>query len=194
MRYLIFNASVASAETLLPLQDGVAPLTHAELWADFDPRAEPLDVEVLHEWEEDGVVLQVLRYRVGIFKGEKAMVAAVYGYPKGGNKLPGLVNIHGGGQYADYKACLANAKRGYATITIAWAGRIHAPDYRVSSAEVKLFWDNQTDDLGLNSRLEWSLQDGRQIAFVFSQNLTTQGKLRVLSTQLLLKVFWTLRF
>jgi hypothetical protein len=70
-------------------------------------------------------------------------------------------------------------------------------DYQFSTDlawETTIQWDNQTDDLGLNSRLEWSLQDGRQIAFVFSQNLTTQGRLRVLSTQLLLKVFWTLRF
>ena len=69
--------SAALAETLPALVNGVAPQTHAELWADFDPRAEPLNVEVLHAWEEDGVVLQVLRYRVGIFKGEPAMVAAV---------------------------------------------------------------------------------------------------------------------
>ena len=33
-------------------------------------------------------------------------MAGVYGYPKGGKKLPGLVQIHGGGQYADYKAPL----------------------------------------------------------------------------------------
>ena len=50
---------------------------------------------------EAGVVLRVLRYRIGIFKGQKAMMAGVYGYPKGGENLPGLVQIHGGGQYAD---------------------------------------------------------------------------------------------
>ena len=157
---MTLNVFAAPAETLPPLENGVAPQTHAELWADFDPRAEPLDVEVLHEWEEEGVKLQVLRYRVGIFKGEKAMVAAVYGYPKDGKKLPGLVNIHGGGQYADYKACLTNAKRGYATISIAWAGRISAPDYRVSPAEVKLFWGNQTDDPNYKLTTDWGALDG----------------------------------
>ena len=157
---MTLNVFAAPAETLPPLQNGIAPQTHAELWADFDPRAEPLDVEVLHEWEQEGVKLQVLRYRVGIFKGEKAMVAAVYGYPKDGKKLPGLVNIHGGGQYADYKACLTNAKRGYATISIAWAGRISAPDYRVSPAEVKLFWGNQTDDPNYKLTTDWGALDG----------------------------------
>jgi len=100
------------------------------MWAGFDPRAEPLDVEVLKEWEEDGVVLRVLRYRIGVFKGRKGMMAAVYGCPKGGSNLPGLVQIHGGGQYADYKAPLTNAKRGYATISIAWAGASALPATR----------------------------------------------------------------
>jgi len=157
---MTLNVFAAPAETLPPLKNGVAPQTHAELWADFDPRAEPLDVEVLHEWEEDGVVLQVLRYRVGIFKGETAMVAAVYGTPKGGQNLPGLVQIHGGGQYADHRACLANAKRGYATLSISWAGRISAPDYRVTPNEVKLFWENKTDDPNFKLITDWGALDG----------------------------------
>lgn len=157
---LLLPTSILQGETLPPLQNGEVPETHAELWADFDPRAEPLDVEILHEWEQEGVVLQVLRYRVGVFKGEKAMVAAVYGYPKGGQNLPGLVNIHGGGQYAHYQACLANAKRGYATISIAWAGRISAPDYNVSPAGVKLFWENETEDRNYKLTTDWGALDG----------------------------------
>ena len=66
------------AETLPPLEDGQAPQTYEALWAGFDPQSEPLDVEVLKEWEEEGVVLRVIRYRVGIFKGKKAMVIAWY--------------------------------------------------------------------------------------------------------------------
>ncbi len=133
------------------------------MWTGFDPRAEPLDTEVLKEWEEDGVVLKVLRYRIGIFKGQKSMMAAVYGYPKAmsdaGNKIPGLVQIHGGGQYADYQAVLTNAKRGYATISIAWAGRISAPDYRVSPHEVKLFWDNKKEDPHYKITTDWGALD-----------------------------------
>lgn len=149
----------AAAETLSPLKDGKAPQTHAELWAEFDPQAEPLDVEVLHEWEEDEVVMRVVRFRVGVFKGEKAMLAGVYGFPKGGSDLPGLLNIHGGGQYADYQSVLTNAKRGYATITIAWAGRISAPNYRVSPNEVQLFWDGKTDDPKYKVTTDWGALD-----------------------------------
>ena len=98
-------------ETLPPLNGKAAPRNHGETWLGFDPRAEPLDLEILKEWEEDGVILKVLRYRIGVFKGKKAMMGAVYGYPKEAKNLPGLVQIHGGGQYADYRAPLANAHR-----------------------------------------------------------------------------------
>jgi len=135
------------------------------MWAGFDPRAEPLETELLKEWEEDGVVLRVVRFRIGVFKGKVARLAAVYGFPKiaGGDgkaKLPGLVQIHGGGQYADHKACLTNAKRGYATVSLAWAGRISAPQYRVSPAGVKLFWDGKVDDPRYRLTTDWGAVDG----------------------------------
>ena len=149
-----------SQETLLPLKDGKPPQTLEELWAGYDPRKEPLDVEVLKQWEEDGVVLRVLRYRVGIFKGQKAMMAAVYGFPKGGARLPGLLQIHGGGQFADYRAPLCNAKRGYATLSIAWAGRISAPGYSVGPDVVQLFWDGKSGDPKYKITTDWGALDG----------------------------------
>ncbi len=156
---LVTGIAAMAQETLPPLTDGKVPQSHAELWADFDPQAEPLDVEILKEWEEEGVVLKVLRYRIGIFKGQKAMMVAVYGYPKGGTKLPGLVQIHGGGQYAHYQAPLVNGKRGYATISIGWAGRISAPDYQVGPPQVQLFWDGKTDDPFYRLTTDWGALD-----------------------------------
>ena len=147
-------------ETLFPLKSELAPQTVDELWKNYDPRKEPLDVEILHEWEEDNVVMQVLRYRIGVFKGKRIMMAAIYGFPKGGSKLPGLVQIHGGGQYGDYRAVLTNAKRGYATISIAWAGRLNAPDYLVNPDVVKLFWDIKTDDPEYKLTTDWGALDG----------------------------------
>ena len=148
-----------ATETLPPIKDGKAPQSHEEMWRGFDPRAEPLDVEVLKEWEEEGVVLKVLRYRIGVFKGKKAMMAAVYGYPKGAKSLPGLVQIHGGGQYADYRVPLTNAKRGYASISISWAGRISAPGYAVRPDGVKLFWDGKKDDPKYKLTTDWGALD-----------------------------------
>lgn len=157
-------AAPAETDTLPPLKDGKAPQNFAEMWAGFDPRAEPLEIEVLKSWEEDNVALRIVRFRIGVFKGQKATLAAVYGFPKSavssGTKLPGLVQIHGGGQYADYKACLLNARRGYATVSIAWAGRISAPDYRVTPHEVQLFWDGKTDDPNYKLTTDWGAVDG----------------------------------
>ena len=156
--------SGSEAETLPPLEDGRAPRDFAEMWSGFDARAEPLEVEVLASWEAEGVVLRVVRFRIGVFKGRRAVLAAVYGFPKeaarSGTRLPGLVQIHGGGQYADHRACLLNAKRGYATVSIAWAGRISAPEYRVTPAEVKLFWDGKTDDARYKLTTDWGAVDG----------------------------------
>ncbi len=142
-------------ESLPPLIECKAPQTFEALWGSYDPRKEPLETEVLKEWEEDGVVLRVVRYQIGVFKGKKTMMAAVYGFPKGGSKLPGLVQIHGGGQFADYKAPLTNAKRGYATISIAWAGRISAPGYAVDSNIVNLFIEGKTEDPAYKVTTDW---------------------------------------
>lgn len=135
------------------------PTTLNKIWTGWNPLYEPLEVEILHEWEEDDIVLKVIRYRVGVFKGQKAMMAGIYGYPKGKGKVPGLLQIHGGGQYADANAVLTNAKRGYATLSIAWAGRINAPDYRVSPAEVKLFWEGKTGDPAYKVTTDWGALD-----------------------------------
>ena len=115
----LFSVEVCSqeTETFPPLQGEVAPADFDAMWAGIDPQAEPLETEVVKEWEQDGVLLRVVRFRIGIFKGKKSLLAGVYGFPKNttGN-LPGLLQIHGGGQYADQRAVIANAKRGDATL------------------------------------------------------------------------------
>lgn len=154
---ILFSCAIGvmADETLAPLENGKAPETFEELWSGFDPRKEPLDVEVLHEWEQDGVVLKVIRYRVGIFRGKKAMMAAVYGYPKGGTKLPALVQIHGGGGSGTEGPVLANAKEGYATISIAWDGRIRSSGYPIDNDAKQLFWDGKKDDPKYRPTTDW---------------------------------------
>ena len=107
-------------ETLPPLDSNKSPSNFTEMWAGFDPRAEPLEIETPKEWEEDEVVLRIVRFRIGVFKGKQAKLAGIYGFPKRlletSERVPGLLQIHGGGQYADSNACLTNAKRGYACL------------------------------------------------------------------------------
>jgi hypothetical protein len=65
--FFVSFSQLIGQETLSPIIDGNPPQTLSEIWAGFDPLSEPLDTEILHEWEEDGVVLKVLRYRIGSF-------------------------------------------------------------------------------------------------------------------------------
>ena len=109
-------------DSLPPLRDGNVPQTLDKLWGDYDPRAEPLEAETLKEWERDGVVCRVVRYRIGTFKGAPATMVGFYAFPKGATKLPGLLQIHGGGQSANLDGAVADAKRGYACLSLNWGG------------------------------------------------------------------------
>ena len=102
----------------------VIPQTLDELWADFAEldKSTPLKVELLKEWEQDGVVCRIIRYQVGVFKGTPSRVAAFYAFPKGAKKLPALLHMHGGGQSASLNNVVTYAKRGYACISINWGG------------------------------------------------------------------------
>ena len=150
---------VTWAETLPQYEKTLFSDIITNIWEGFDPRAEPLETEILKEWEQDNVVLKVVRYRVGIFKGQKSVMAAIYGYPKGKKNVPGLLQVHGGGQYANFNAVLTNAKRGYATLSIAWAGRLSAPGYHVSPREVKLFWEEKKNDPLYKLTTDWGALD-----------------------------------
>lgn len=113
------------------------PLSPAvvELWADFDPRKDPLEEEVIREWREEGAVFRQVRFLVGIFKGRPARMAAIYGFPEGaGAKLPAVMHIHGGGQRASLHEVKFLVGRGYAALSVNWGGSgdgkppFHAPD------------------------------------------------------------------
>ena len=114
--------SCPAEDSLPPLAGGKAPQNLDELWAGYDPAKEPLEVAVTKEWEADGVICRVVRYRVGIFKGTKSILAGIYAFPKGGSQLPGLVQVHGGGQAAGLSDVVEDAKRGYAGLSVNWGG------------------------------------------------------------------------
>ncbi len=99
------------------------PQSVQELWADFDPRKDPLDVEVIREWKEDGGVFRHVRYLIGHFKGRAACMAAIYGFPEGAEgKLPAVIHIHGGGQRAFLHEVKLLVARGYAALSVNWGG------------------------------------------------------------------------
>lgn len=99
------------------------PLSVQELWADFDPRRDPIETEVIRDWKEDGTILRHVRYFISSFKGRPARMAAVYGFPEGTKeKLPAVMHIHGGGQRGSVSEVKLLVARGYAALSVNWGG------------------------------------------------------------------------
>jgi len=99
------------------------PQSVLDLWADFDPRKDPLEVEVIREWKEDGGVFRHVRYFIGTFKGKPSRMAAVYGFPEEAKeKLPAVMHIHGGGQRGSVSEVKLLVARGYAALSVNWGG------------------------------------------------------------------------
>jgi len=116
--------STFSQETFIPFKtDTEVPKNVNDLWKDYDPRAEDLDVKVIKEWKNDGIVTRYVTFKVGTFKGADSRIAAYYCFPENGKKNPAFVWSHGGGQRADRSRGFYFAKQGYATVDINWGGR-----------------------------------------------------------------------
>ena len=73
---LMFGHSVVAQNSLPSLEPGKVAQTVEELWAGYDPRIEPLDVEMIREWdevyEEKQIKVQMLTFTVGTLKIRQA--------------------------------------------------------------------------------------------------------------------------
>jgi dienelactone hydrolase len=117
-----FAVSLMATDLQAQVQPKV-PGTVKSLWKDVDLRKDPLQVQTVREWEKEGIVYRYVTFHIGTFKGKPARMAAFFGFPKGGKKLPGLLHLHGGGQRAFLREVEFYAKRGYACLSINWGGR-----------------------------------------------------------------------
>lgn len=102
------------------------PQTAQELYDSFDPKGEPLDVQVIREWDEEGVHVKFVTYHLGAFEGQngkthRPRIAAYYAYPASETKLPAIVDIHGGGGVGKPENAIYWAQQGYACISISWS-------------------------------------------------------------------------
>lgn len=123
-----FGLVCTAADSLPPVEQDRVPATLEQAWAGYDPRAEPLDVTIVREWDETyqgkAVTVQMLAFTVGTFKGKVSRIAAYYGYPaEATGKVPGLAQVHGGGQRADKTTVMVDAANGYASLSLNWGGR-----------------------------------------------------------------------
>src|SRR3954467_5651868 len=82
-----------------PPPKDAAIATVGQLWAGFDPRAVPLDVEVVKAWDEGDVHLEKVYFTGEVFEGEPVRVFGHIGVPRrSAGKVPGVLHVHGGGQ------------------------------------------------------------------------------------------------
>jgi dienelactone hydrolase len=126
-RDFLLNSALQAAAPLFATRSLLAaegiPQSVLELWADFDPRKDPLEVEVIRQWKDDGAVFRHVRYFIGTFKGKPARMAAVYGFPEDAKeKLPAVMHIHGGGQRGSVSEVKLLVARGYAALSVNWGG------------------------------------------------------------------------
>jgi len=111
-----------ATDSLPPLVDGKIPTNVDELWGDYDPTKEMLETEVVREWKEGDITIRHVVFTVGTFKGQKSRLAAFYAFPKSDKKLPGILQIHGGGGKAHVSDAIWAAENGYAGLSINWLG------------------------------------------------------------------------
>jgi dienelactone hydrolase len=124
------------ADTFALYEDAAAvPQTALQVWQPLEAglRREPLAVEVVEEWNEDGITCRLVRFTVCTVRGVPSRVAAFYTFPTGGTDLPGFVWAHGGGQRADRTRGEYFARHGYATLDINWLGREMLPDQQINT-------------------------------------------------------------
>jgi dienelactone hydrolase len=121
MKHFLIIALLMSGS---PTAFAEVPQTVEQTWASFDPHAEPLELELIRESTADGIILRQVRYVVGTFGGKKTRVAAFYAFPENGRDLPGIVQIHGGGQRAQAEEARFWASHGYAAVTVNWGEHV----------------------------------------------------------------------
>lgn len=127
-RHFLRDSAAASAllclgPRCLAAANGTVPQTVRDLWADFDPRRDPLETEIIREWTENGGVFRHVRFLVGTFKGKPARMTSIYGFPAGTKeRLPAVMHIHGGGQRAFLHEVKFLVARGYAALSVNWGG------------------------------------------------------------------------
>lgn len=109
------------------------PATPMAVWGPLQAAIEndPLNTEINQTFSVDGITVQLLRYDLGTLTGTQTSgspkIAAYYVFPTAGANVPGIVDIHGGGQRANLSIAGYWARQGYACLSIDWGGHELVP-------------------------------------------------------------------
>jgi hypothetical protein len=109
---LSLSLNAFSKETLTPFKTaGEVPQNPTDLWKDYDPRSEDLDVKVIKEWKAEGVVTRYITFKVGTFKGADSRIAAYYSIPKTERKTRRLYGATAAGnELSEHEGCILPAQ------------------------------------------------------------------------------------
>src|SRR5262245_20292512 len=100
IRLVHFLLAGASLMAVISAASAEEIRTPEQVWAGYDPAAEPLEIEVTKTWQEENLQFREFRF-TGMTQGEsKVRVYAIYCAPEDGKALPAVLHIHGGGQTA----------------------------------------------------------------------------------------------
>jgi len=120
--------TLIGCSALQAAEDAPAINTIDELWAGYDPRALPLDVDVIKQTDDAGIRLETIYFTGELFEGEKTRIFGYYGRPaRPTGKLPGILHIHGGGQTANLGWARYWAERGYCALSFDFCGDTNLP-------------------------------------------------------------------
>jgi dienelactone hydrolase len=115
---ILFGLGVIRAPALAD-----TPTTPSAVWAGFDPRHEPLEIEILKSWSEHGAKFTEFTFTGMTHETSKVRVYAISSAPLGKTKLPAVLHIHGGGQTVSLGWLRFWNDRGYVALTFNWGGQ-----------------------------------------------------------------------
>ncbi|WP_158560713.1 alpha/beta hydrolase family protein [Paenibacillus contaminans] len=178
-------------------------LSPEQVWEGYDPRAEPLEIELLKQWTESGISFKEMYFTGKAAGSTKTRIYAVYSAPEGGKLLPGILHVHGGGQTANLDILRYWNERGYAALSFNWGGR--RPDgqpYTLWGEE--LAHANQMEsavgdrmmatfpNVRASSWYEWAVAGRRALTLLEAQPEVDPGKLGAFGVSMGGTLLWTL--
>ncbi len=130
---VVLLASMATGTGAEDAKPPGVPSMIKAVYAGFDPRKDPLEVEMIKEWDEGGIHIEQLYFTGQVIDGVKTRVYAYRAAPRTGERLPGILYCHGGGQTAYLEWVRFWANRGYVCVSFDYSGdtnKYGLPEYK----------------------------------------------------------------
>ncbi|BBH23543.1 hypothetical protein Back11_48880 [Paenibacillus baekrokdamisoli] len=176
-------------------------LTPEQVWKDYDPSREPLEVEVLKQWTEDGNGFKEMYFTGKTIGAEKVRIYAVYSAPLPGKQLPGILHVHGGGQTVNQDILRYWNERGYAALSFNWGGR-RTDGKAYTQWGTALAHANEADsgeqimatipNVRASSWYEWAEAGRRALTLLAEQPEVDPGKLGAFGVSMGGTLLWTM--